>query len=117
MNNTKGFTLIELILVMVIIAGLAAISIPHYYEYKTKAYDAEAISGLKSAAIAQEGYFTASAAYTMDPSQLEYYGARYSHSIIITIVSADEDSYVMEGSHIDSPNSYIVSKGTAVIKQ
>jgi len=50
-NNSKGFTLIELMIVIAIIGILAAIAIPNFIAYRNKAFcsaaesDAHAISG------------------------------------------------------------------------
>lgn len=56
MNNNakKGFTLIELMIVIAVIAIIAAIAIPAYSDYVTRARRADAKSSLLSMQIAQE---------------------------------------------------------------
>jgi prepilin-type N-terminal cleavage/methylation domain-containing protein len=56
-NNRKGFSLIELLIVVVIIGILAAIAIPKFANTKEKAYIAQMKSDLKNLASAQESYF------------------------------------------------------------
>ncbi len=46
LRNKKGFTLIELIIVIGIISVLAAIAIPVYAQYKERAYDSDVKSHL-----------------------------------------------------------------------
>src|SRR5687768_17317530 len=63
MQNRKGSTLIELLIVVVIIGILAAIAIPKFANTKEKAYVAAMKSDLKNLSTAQEGFFADSLAY------------------------------------------------------
>ncbi len=56
-NNSKGFTLIELMIVVAIIGILAAIAIPNFLKYQCKAKQSEAKSNLGSLRVAQEAYY------------------------------------------------------------
>ena len=63
-NNRKGFSLIELLIVVVIIGILAAIAIPKFANTKEKAYLASMKSDLRNMATTQEGYFADNQVYT-----------------------------------------------------
>lgn len=56
-TNSKGFTLIELMIVVAIIGILAAIAIPQFSSYRVRAYNSAAISDLKSFQTALEVYY------------------------------------------------------------
>ena len=53
----KGFTLIELMIVVAVIGLLAAIAVPNYSDYVTGSSLAEAASGLANKRIGMEQYF------------------------------------------------------------
>ena len=52
----KGFTLIEILMVVVVIGTLAAVAVPQYSASKKKAFVAVMIADLRSAAIYEEQY-------------------------------------------------------------
>lgn len=56
-GDQKGFTLVELLVVVAIIAILAAIAIPQFSEYRKKAFNAAAESDLRNSKTTMEAYF------------------------------------------------------------
>jgi type IV pilus assembly protein PilA len=58
LNNKKGFTLIELMIVIAIIGILAAIAIPNFIEYRNKSYCSRAESDANTIAAALADYFS-----------------------------------------------------------
>jgi prepilin-type N-terminal cleavage/methylation domain-containing protein len=57
-NNTKGFTLIELMIVIAIIGILAAIAIPNFISYRNKSFCSAAERDANSIAGGLADYFT-----------------------------------------------------------
>lgn len=57
MRRQSGFTLIELMIVVVVIAVLSAIAIPAYSEYVMRSRITEAVSGLSEMRVRLEQFF------------------------------------------------------------
>jgi len=57
-NNSQGFTLIELMIVIAIIGILAAIAIPNFIAYRNKAYCSRAESDANNLAAALSDYYS-----------------------------------------------------------
>jgi type IV pilus assembly protein PilA len=56
--SESGFTLVELLVVMLILGLLAAIAIPSFFNQRDKARDADAKAGVRTAQTAMETYAT-----------------------------------------------------------
>ena len=54
--KNRGFTLIEILILLMVVGALAAIAVPRYAGAKDKAYQAAMMADLRAAAILQEQY-------------------------------------------------------------
>ena len=81
-----GFTLIEMLVVVVVIGILAAVAIPNYSRMREKTFVAAVTSDLKNMASLQEVYHGNNQVYTNDTDQL---GMTVSKGVIISINEAD----------------------------
>ena len=67
MKSKKGFTLIELMIVVVVIAVLSAIAIPAYNDYVTRGKLADGISSLADGRVKMEQFFLDNKTYVGGP--------------------------------------------------
>lgn len=70
LRKKRGFTLIELIIVMAIIAILAAVAMPAYDQYVRKGKRGEGISAIQTVLEAQERFYADNRTYTDDLEDL-----------------------------------------------
>jgi prepilin-type N-terminal cleavage/methylation domain-containing protein len=71
LNNKKGFTLIELMIVIAIIGILAAIAIPNFISYRNKAFCSKAESDASSVQAAMASYFSEPNNVTVTKTKLD----------------------------------------------
>jgi type IV pilus assembly protein PilA len=118
-NNEKGFTLIELMIVIAIIGILAAIAIPQFSAYRQRSYNSSANADLRNAATAQEAYYVDWMTYTTTEARLiGTYGLFTSAGVVFTINSGDATVYNMEAYHESGSATYTIhGPGGSIGKQ
>lgn len=82
-HNSKGFTLLELLVVVAIIGILAAIAIPHFSEYRAQSVCSRVVSDAKNAFLNLESFYAGHLRY----GTLIETGFKGTHNVSVTIVS------------------------------
>jgi prepilin-type N-terminal cleavage/methylation domain-containing protein len=82
-KSQRGFTLVEVLLVIVIIGILAVIAIPKFANTKDKAYIAQMKTDLRNLATAEEAYFYDSASYTPSFARMNNYAPSIGIAVVV----------------------------------
>ena len=112
-KREKGFTLIELMIVVAIIGILAAIAIPQFSAYRKKAFNSAAESDLRNLMTAEEAYYADEQTYTTSQARL---GNKTSENVTLTVDTASSSDYHASSRHSSGDKTYSVTGSTGIIQ-
>jgi type IV pilus assembly protein PilA len=117
-NNERGFTLIELMIVIAIIGILAAIAIPQFSAYRKRSYNAGAQTDARNLATAQEAYYVDYNTYLTSLSALTgtAYAFIQSQNVMVG-VSGNSENYTITAFHNSGNKTYSLSGPGGSIKE
>ena len=93
--NAKGFSLLELLVVVAIIGLLTAIAIPQFVSYRARAVDSQMKSDLKNAALAMDSYFAEKKEYPTTVAAIVSVGFNQSEGVALTIAISTPSSFTL----------------------
>lgn len=101
LRNRRGFTLVELLVVILIIGALAVIALPKFVRTRERSYVAALKSDLRNLATAEEDYFSTANTYTTTMAQLTF---TRTTNVIIDIPEATAAGWRATATYASAPH-------------
>jgi type IV pilus assembly protein PilA len=89
----RGFSLVELLVVLAILGLLAAFAIPQFVSYRASAVDSQMKGDLKNAALAMESYFAEKKTYPTSLAAIVAAGFTQTDGVALTIAVISPSSF------------------------
>ncbi len=108
-RDEKGFTLIELMIVIAIIGILAAIAIPNFIQYRKRSYNTSANADSKNVYTAAQAYYTDNPSGQPSLGDLKQYGFRQTKDVVVVVTAATQAAFTATAAHSAGDKTYTVN--------
>jgi prepilin-type N-terminal cleavage/methylation domain-containing protein len=107
MRNHRGFTLIEVLLIIVLIGVLSGIAISQYATFRARGFESKVAAAVRGVATGEEAYYAENRIYAATVDDLRNMAVS---DVVITIDAGNSgtlgSSFRVVGSHPGTPRSF-----------